>query len=159
MNERLAEFLMSLVRDPEKLEAFNDDDDNVRTTIVNNADLSAEEKEALLSGDSSAILSLLQADGEDRLTWVGIPRIKFTEEPPRIKFTVGFALFANQAGAGASASAAKARTSKGGKTVRGVKRVSRTTAKRSSPAVRASKSQSKAPARASKSRKASKRRR
>jgi hypothetical protein len=96
MNQRLAEFLMSLVRDPEKLEAFNSDDDEGRRNMLADADLSAEEKDALLAADSTAILELLQATDEDGLTWLGVPGIK--GEPPRIKFTVGFAIFGIKGG-------------------------------------------------------------
>jgi len=96
MNQRLAEFLMSLVRDPEKLEAFNTDDDQ-RQNLIADADLSPEEKKALLANDSTAILTLLQATDEDGLTWLGVPGIK-DGEPPRIKFTVGFAIFGIKGG-------------------------------------------------------------
>jgi hypothetical protein len=105
MNERLATFLMSLVKDPEKLEAFNGDDDGQRRSIVESADLSPEEKEALLSNDSTAILSLLQAGDEDGLTWLGVPGIK-DGEPPRIKFTVGFAIFGIKGGTTTAATTA-----------------------------------------------------
>jgi hypothetical protein len=96
MNQRLAEFLMSLVRDPEKLEAFNSDDDSRRSMIAD-ADLSQEEKDALLANDSAEILRLLQATDEDGLTWLGVPGIK-DGEPPRVKFTVGFAIFGIKGG-------------------------------------------------------------
>ena len=104
MNQRLAEFLMSLVRDPEKLEAFNTGDDT-RRSIVADADLAPEEKEALLANDSTAILTLLQATDEDGLTWLGVPGIK-DGEPPRIKFTVGFAVFGIKGGTTAASTMA-----------------------------------------------------
>jgi hypothetical protein len=131
MNERLAEFLMSLVRDPDKMEAFNDDE-TVRSSIVHDADLLPSEKEALLSGDAAAILALLQAGEEDGLTWVGIPRIKFVEgEPiPRIKFTVGFALFGRQ-GSSSTASRSGGRAGKTRPPAKSAKGTGRSTAKRS----------------------------
>lgn len=94
MNERLAAFLMWLVQNPDKLDAFNEDA-TARSTILKDADLTDEERAALQDGDSGAILELLQATEEDGLTWIGIPRIRTSEEDPtpRIKFTVGFAVF------------------------------------------------------------------
>ena len=94
MNERLAAFLMWLVQNPDKLDAFNEDA-TARSTILKDADLTDEERAALQDGDSGAILELLQATEEDGLTWIDIPRIRTSEEDPtpRIKFTVGFAVF------------------------------------------------------------------
>lgn len=94
MNERLAAFLMWLVQHPDQLEDFNEDL-TARNNILANADLTDGEREALLGGDSAAILELLQATEEDGLTWIGIPRIRDSDgDPiPRIKFTVGFGVF------------------------------------------------------------------
>jgi hypothetical protein len=149
MNERLAEFLMWLVRDPERLEAFNDDD-AARSTMVRQADLSDAEREALLSGDSTAILALLQAGTDEGLTWVAIPGIK--DGIPRIKFTVGFAVFGIK-GSPPITQAASARTSKTAKTATRAKGSVRAGTKRRSAS---SKSKS---ARSAKSRSAAKRRR
>jgi hypothetical protein len=166
MNERLAEFLMSLVRDPEKLEAFNDDTD-ARRSLVQEADLSDEEREALLSNDSIAILRLLQAGDDDGLTWVGIPRIKLAgDDAPRIKFTVGFAIFGIKDGAtlasaatgGAATSRGKATGSK--KSARGAaKSRKRAGAKAAKSSKAAKKSTAAKKSRAAKSRGAAKRRR
>jgi hypothetical protein len=94
MNERLAAFLMWLVQNPDKLDAFNEDA-TARSNILKEADLTEEERAALQEGDSGAILELLQATEEDGLTWIGIPRIRTADDDPipRIKFTVGFAVF------------------------------------------------------------------
>ena len=94
MNERLAAFLMWLVQNPDKLDAFNEDA-TARSSILKEADLTDEERAALQEGDSGTILELLQATGEDGLTWIGIPRIRTSDDDPtpRIKFTVGFAVF------------------------------------------------------------------
>lgn len=152
MNERLAEFLMWLVRDPERLEAFNDDD-AARSTMVQQADLSDAEREALLSGDSTAILALLQAGTDEGLTWVAIPGIKVPNDGiPRIKFTVGFAVFGIK-GSRPITQAASARTSKTAKTATRPKGSVRAGTKRRSAS---SKSKS---ARSAKSRSAAKRRR
>ncbi|HVH56424.1 MAG TPA: hypothetical protein VM791_09215 [Vicinamibacterales bacterium] len=159
MNERLAEFLMWLVQNPERLEAFNGDDDTARASIVEAADLSPSEKEALLSDDSAAILTLLQASEENGLTWVGIPRIKIGDDEPRIKFTLGFAVFA-AGGSGSMGATSRARSSQRGKKTstskgaagRAVKRSSRSSAK-------ASTSRTKSAGTASKSRPKAKRRR
>jgi hypothetical protein len=94
MNERLAAFLMWLVQNPDKLDAFNEDA-TARSSILKEADLTDEERVALQEGDSGTILELLQATEEDGLTWIGIPRIRTSDDDPtpRIKFTVGFAVF------------------------------------------------------------------
>jgi hypothetical protein len=94
MNERLAAFLMWLVQNPDKLDAFNEDA-AARSSILKVADLTDEERVALQEGDSGTILELLQATEEDGLTWIGIPRIRTSDDDPtpRIKFTVGFAVF------------------------------------------------------------------
>ena len=94
MNERLAAFLMWLVQNPDTLDAFNEDA-AARTSILKEADLTDEERAALQEGDSGTILDLLQATEEDGLTWIGIPRIRTSDDDPtpRIKFTVGFAVF------------------------------------------------------------------
>lgn len=94
MNERLAAFLMWLVQNPDTLDAFNEDL-TARSNILAEADLTDEERAALLEGDSSTILELLKATEEDGLTWIGIPRIRTSDDDPtpRIKFTVGFAVF------------------------------------------------------------------
>jgi hypothetical protein len=94
MNERLAAFLMWLVQNPDKLDAFNEDA-AARSSILKDADLTDEERVALQEGDSGTILELLQATEEDGLTWIGIPRIRTSDDDPtpRIKFTVGFAVF------------------------------------------------------------------
>jgi len=155
MNERLAEFLMSLVQDPERLEAFNGDDDTARANIVETSDLSAEEKEALLSDDSAAILTLLQAGEENGLTWVGIPRIKIGDEAPRIKFTLGFALFA-PGQAGSSAAASRARGTKTGTSKRAVRPAVKGGSRSS---VKGSTSRAKSAAKTSKPRSKAKRRR
>jgi hypothetical protein len=94
MNERLAAFLMWLVQNPDQLDAFNEDA-TARSNILKEADLTDEERAALQEGDSGAILELLQATEEDGLTWIGIPRIRTSDDDPtpRVKFTVGFAVF------------------------------------------------------------------
>jgi hypothetical protein len=94
MNERLAAFLMWLVQNPDKLDAFNEDA-TARSNILKEADLTDAERVALQEGDSGTILELLQATEEDGLTWIGIPRIRTSDDDPtpRIKFTVGFAVF------------------------------------------------------------------
>ena len=94
MNERLAAFLMWLVQNPDKLDAFNEDA-TARSNILEEADLTDAERVALQEGDSGTILELLQATEEDGLTWIGIPRIRTSDDDPtpRIKFTVGFAVF------------------------------------------------------------------
>ena len=145
MNQRLAEFLMSLVRDPEKLEAFNSDDDSRRSMIAK-ADLSPEEQEALLANDSTAILRLLQATDEDGLTWLGVPGIK-DGEPPRIKFTVGFAIFGIKGGTTAASTTS---------TRPGARRTAKKVAKKSAKKGGGSAKSSAKAARSSKSAKASK---
>ena len=94
MNERLAAFLMWLVQNPDTLDAFNEDAE-ARSNILAEADLTDEERAALLEGDSGTILELLQATEEEGLTWIGIPRIRTSDDDPtpRVKFTVGFAVF------------------------------------------------------------------
>lgn len=94
MNERLAAFLMWLVQNPDQLDAFNEDA-TARSNILKEADLTDEERAALQEGDSGTILELLQATEEDGLTWIGIPRVRTSDDDPtpRIKFTVGFAVF------------------------------------------------------------------
>jgi hypothetical protein len=94
MNERLAAFLMWLVQNPDQLDAFNEDA-TARSNILKEADLTDAERVALQEGDSGTILELLQATEEDGLTWIGIPRIRTSDDDPtpRIKFTVGFAVF------------------------------------------------------------------
>jgi hypothetical protein len=83
MNTRLAEFLISLVRDPKRLSTFNDPDYG-REALLREADLPEEDKEALRSEDASEVLRRLQASDEDGLSWVMAPGIK--------KFTVGFTI-------------------------------------------------------------------
>jgi hypothetical protein len=83
MNTRLAEFLISLVRDPARLSAFNDVDYG-REAILRDADLPEEDKEALRSDDATEVLRRLQATDEDGLSWVLAPGVK--------KFTVGVTL-------------------------------------------------------------------
>lgn len=144
MNQRLAEFLMSLVRDPEKLEAFNSDDES-RQSMIASADLSPEEKEALLANDSTEILRLLQATDEDGLTWLGVPGIK-DGEPPRIKFTVGFAIFGIKGGT----TAASTTSTPGGR--RTTRKAAKKTAKKAGRSAKSSATS----ARSSKSAKASK---
>jgi hypothetical protein len=156
MNERLSEFLMSLVQDPERLEAFNGDDDTARASIVEAADLSPSEKEALLSDDSAAILTLLQASEENGLTWVGIPRIKTGEDEPRIKFTLGFAVFAG--GSGPIGATSRARSSQRGKKTSTAKGAAGRAVKRSSgSSAKASTSRTKSAGKAAKSRPKAKR--
>ena len=158
MNERLAEFLMWLVQNPERLEAFNGDDDTARVSIVEAADLSPSEKEALLSDDSAAILTLLQASEENGLTWVGIPRIKIGDDEPRIKFTLGFAVFAG--GSRSIGATSRARSSQRGKKTGTSKGAAGRAVKRSSgSSAKASRSRTKSAGKASKSRPKAKRRR
>jgi hypothetical protein len=80
MNKRLAEFLIALVRDPERLSAFNDTESG-REAVLRDADLEEADKTALRSVDASDVLHRLQTD-DDGVTWVIAPGIK--------KFTVGF---------------------------------------------------------------------
>jgi hypothetical protein len=110
MNERLAAFLMWLVQNPDKLDAFNEDA-AARSNILKEADLTEEERAALLEGDSGTILELLQATEEEGLTWIGIPRIRTSDDDPtpRIKFTVGFAVFRIK-GPGGTSTASVTRT-------------------------------------------------
>ncbi len=80
MNQRLADFLLGLLRDPARLRAFNIDPD--RETMVSLAresgTLSAEDERALLSGDASEILRQLAVGPEefDQLMWTIGPGIK-----------------------------------------------------------------------------------
>jgi hypothetical protein len=83
MNTRLAEFLISLVRDPARLSAFNDVDYG-REAVLRDADLPEEDKDALRSDDATEVLRRLQATDEDGLSWVLAPGVK--------KFTVGVTL-------------------------------------------------------------------
>jgi hypothetical protein len=83
MNTRLAEFLMSLVKDPARLSTFNDGEGG-RDRLLAEADLPEEDKAALRSDDSAQVLRRLQATEQDGLTWVVSPAIK--------KFAVGFAI-------------------------------------------------------------------
>jgi hypothetical protein len=83
MNRPLAEFLMSLVQDAERLSAFNGSDQE-REKVLAEANLPEADKAALRSGDSAQLLRRLQATEEDGLTWVIAPAIK--------KFAVGFAI-------------------------------------------------------------------
>ncbi len=70
MNTSLANFLISVAGDPEKVAAFNNP--STRDSLVNNSGLSAEDKAALNSGDVSALLQQLNA-GPEELTWVIAP--------------------------------------------------------------------------------------
>jgi hypothetical protein len=73
VNKRLVDFLNKLVRDPDKLDKFNNDPDG-RKGIVDDADLSPEDKAALMSENSGDILRRL---GETKdVTWVVAPGIK-----------------------------------------------------------------------------------
>jgi hypothetical protein len=80
MNQRLARFLLDLLRDPARLRAFNIDPD--RESMVSEARLadalSAEDERALLSGDASEILRQLAVSPEeaDQLMWTIGPGIK-----------------------------------------------------------------------------------
>ncbi|MET1082352.1 MAG: hypothetical protein ABWY12_04760 [Burkholderiales bacterium] len=73
VNKRLVDFLNSLVKDPDLLDAFNDPER--RQSIVDRADLPAEDKAALLSENSGDILRRLAVDPKD-VTWVVAPGIK-----------------------------------------------------------------------------------
>ena len=70
MNTSLANFLISVAGDPEKVAAFNNP--AMRSNLVDNSDLSAQDKAALNSGDVSALLERLDA-GPEELTWVIAP--------------------------------------------------------------------------------------
>ena len=61
------------------------------------------------------ILELLQATEEEGLTWIGIPRIRTSDDDPipRIKFTVGFAVFRIK-GPTETSTASSTRTRSGG---------------------------------------------
>ena len=155
MNERLAAFLMWLVQNPDRLDAFNEDA-TARSTILAEADLTHEEREALREGDSGAILELLQATEEEGLTWIGIPRIRTSDDDPipRIKFTVGFAVFRIKGPTETSAAApTRARTRAAGTRKSGA----RAAKKRGASSSRASKTSK--PSRAKASRAAKKRKR
>lgn len=73
VNKRLVDFLNSLVKDPDMLDAFNDPER--RSNIVDKADLPAEDKAALMSENSGDILKRLSVDPKD-VTWVVAPGIK-----------------------------------------------------------------------------------
>jgi hypothetical protein len=83
MNARLADFLISLIRQPDRLTAFNEGGD-ARDRLLEKADLSEEDKAALRSDDAATLLRQLQVGEHDEVTWVMSPPIK--------KFTVGFAI-------------------------------------------------------------------
>ena len=62
MNARLAEFLISLVNDPEKLTAFNDSENDARREeLLRFSQLPEEDKAALRSGNAADVLRRLQA--------------------------------------------------------------------------------------------------
>jgi hypothetical protein len=73
MNKRLARFLTSLVGDPERLDAFNDPDR--RASVLETADLSQDDKDALLTGESGAVLRQLAVKPGD-VEWVVAPGVK-----------------------------------------------------------------------------------
>jgi hypothetical protein len=73
VNKRLVDFLNSLVKDPDMLDAFNDPER--RSNIVDKADLPEEDKAALMSENSGDILKRLSVDPKD-VTWVVAPGIK-----------------------------------------------------------------------------------
>lgn len=80
MNQRLADFLLGLLRDPARLRAFNIDPDreNMLSLAREAGALSAEDERALLSGDASEILRQLAVGPEevDQLMWAIGPGIK-----------------------------------------------------------------------------------
>ena len=73
MNKRLARFLTSLVENPELLDAFNDPDR--RASVLETADVSPEDKAALLTGESGAVLRQLAVKPGD-VEWVVAPGVK-----------------------------------------------------------------------------------
>jgi hypothetical protein len=90
MNGRLAEFLMSLIRQPDWLSSFNEGGE-ARDRLLEKAELSEADKAALRSDDAATLLRQLQVGEGDEVTWVMSPPIK--------KFTVGFAIKMMQPGA------------------------------------------------------------
>ena len=73
MNKRLARFLTSLVENPDLLDAFNDPDR--RASVLETADVSPEDKAALLTGESGAVLRQLAVKPGD-VEWVVAPGVK-----------------------------------------------------------------------------------
>jgi hypothetical protein len=82
VNTRLANFLLWIVSDPDHLAAFNNDDQ--RGSIISNADISEDDRAALLTGDSAEVLRQLSVSEDDEVSWVVNPGIK--------KFMVGFGI-------------------------------------------------------------------
>lgn len=70
MNTSLANFLISVASDPDKVAQFNNP--TLRNSLIDNSDLSTEDKNALKSGDVSTLLERLSA-GPEELTWVLTP--------------------------------------------------------------------------------------
>jgi hypothetical protein len=70
MNTSLANFLISVASDPDKVAQFNNPSE--RNSLIDNSDLSTEDKDALKSGDVSTLLERLSA-GPEELTWVLTP--------------------------------------------------------------------------------------
>lgn len=89
MNQVLADFLLSLLRDPGQLRRFNTEEGRAEI-LERNLTLSPDDKKALLSGDSADVLTQLQVEAgeEDQLAWVVSPVIK---EPPPLTM-VGFVI-------------------------------------------------------------------
>ena len=77
MNEALAEFLLSLLSDPERLRRFNTEEGRAQM-LEQDLTLASGDKAALMSEDSADVLRQLQvAPGEeDQLMWVVGPGIK-----------------------------------------------------------------------------------
>lgn len=73
MNSRLARFLNSLVENPDLLDAFNDLERRAR--LLEAVDLTQEDKEALLTGESGTVLRQLAVKPGD-VNWVVAPGIK-----------------------------------------------------------------------------------
>jgi len=70
MNTVLADFLISIASDPDKVAQFNNP--TLRNSLIDDSNLPAADKEALKSGDVSALLQALSAEA-DELIWVLTP--------------------------------------------------------------------------------------
>jgi hypothetical protein len=89
MNQALVEFLLSLLRDPNRLRLFNTAAGRTHI-LASEPTLSGGDKEALLSGDSSDLLQALQVEPgeEDELMFVVGPGIK----PPYMSSVIGWGI-------------------------------------------------------------------
>jgi hypothetical protein len=109
INKALVDFLNSLVKDPDKLDAFNDPER--RRGIVEATKLPQEDKDALMSENSGDVLRRLAVDPKD-VTWVVAPGIKKSTIAFGIKAFFKFPFLAIK-GLGIKGSVTKRSTSKG----------------------------------------------